>query len=98
MISQNKIIEIDLTQKQVLLKEFTAALAREHLAGFGFNIKISGERLIPCTDHTSYCTVVSHHTSQTPMYQNYPQTGAGDIDRRPESTNGPDSLNRVISP
>jgi aldehyde:ferredoxin oxidoreductase len=45
MISQDKIIEIDLTQKRTMVKEYTAAMAREHLAGFGFNIKTLSQRL-----------------------------------------------------
>ena len=45
MISPDKIIEIDLTQKQIMVKEYTEAMAREHLAGFGFNINTLFRRL-----------------------------------------------------
>jgi aldehyde:ferredoxin oxidoreductase len=45
MISQDKIIEIDLTQNRIMVKEYTEAMAREHLAGFGFNIKTLSQRL-----------------------------------------------------
>ena len=45
MISPDKIIEIDLTQKQVMVKEYTETIARKHLAGFGFNIKILFQRI-----------------------------------------------------
>jgi len=45
MISLEKIVEIDLTQKKVMVNEYTAAVARDNLAGFGFNIKTLFERL-----------------------------------------------------
>ena len=45
MISLEKIVEIDLTQKKVMVDEYTAAVARDNLAGFGFNIKTLFERL-----------------------------------------------------
>lgn len=45
MISLEKIVEIDLTQKKVMVNEYTAAVARDNLAGFGFNIKTLFKRL-----------------------------------------------------
>lgn len=45
MISLEKIVEIDLTQKKVMVNEYTAAMARDNLAGFGFNIKTLFKRL-----------------------------------------------------
>ncbi|MCP4630220.1 MAG: aldehyde ferredoxin oxidoreductase family protein [bacterium] len=45
MISRDKIFEIDLTQKRIMVKEYTEAMAREHLAGFGFNIMTLSRRL-----------------------------------------------------
>jgi len=45
MISPDKIIEIDLTQKQIMVKDYTEAMTRKHLAGFGFNIKTLFQRI-----------------------------------------------------
>ena len=50
MISRDKIFEIDLTKKQILIKDYTEAIAREHLAGFGFNIKTLSQRLTRSID------------------------------------------------
>ena len=50
MISRDKIFEIDLTKKQIIIKDYTEAMAREHLAGFGFNIKTLSRRLTRSID------------------------------------------------
>ena len=39
MTLQAQIIEIDLNQNRIMATDYTSAMAREHLAGFGFNIK-----------------------------------------------------------
>jgi len=45
MIPPAKIFEIDLTQNRINIEEYTEAMAGEHLAGFGFNIKTLFQRL-----------------------------------------------------
>lgn len=45
MISAGKIYKIDLTRKRVMAEEYTEAMARQYLGGFGYNIKILYQQL-----------------------------------------------------
>jgi len=50
MIPPGKIFEIDLTRNRIKIEEYTEAMAGEHLAGFGFNIKTLSQRLTQALD------------------------------------------------